>query len=108
MTALITHRPFRLTLCALALSSGLCLAPGGAAVAAQQRGPTDDAVPAAATLDAGGPSWHQESVDFTGDVLTYRETASGFETDGTAYFERTLLTVGGPEHISYTTTASHS
>ncbi|QEU94272.1 hypothetical protein [Streptomyces kanamyceticus] len=94
LTALTTHRPFRLTVCTLVLSTGLCLASGGAAVAAQRTDP--------------GPSWHQQSVDFAGGVLDYRETESGFDAAGTAYFEQSRLTVGGPEHIRYTTTESHS
>ncbi|MGW2230045.1 hypothetical protein [Streptomyces formicae] len=108
LTALTTHRPFRFTVRALVLSTGLCLASGGVAAAAQGTDPAADSVPAVSALGEGGPSWHQETVDFTGGVLDYRETASGFDASGTAYFTQSHLTVGGPGHIRYTTTESHS
>ncbi|MFD8571883.1 hypothetical protein [Streptomyces sp. NPDC059639] len=86
-------------------ASGLLLlaAPAaGAATTSPRPGP------AATATSEGGPSYGNETVDFTGEGFSYSGTASGFETDGTAYFEQTLLHLGEPGGLRWSTTRSHS
>src|SRR4051812_40248068 len=98
MSILPARRPSpRPTALTLVLAAGLCLAAPGAAAAAEPS--PADAVPAptaSAPLTAGGPAWGQETMDFSGGRIVYTTTASGFEESGTAYFEKTVVTVGGP------------
>ncbi|GAA2295082.1 hypothetical protein OKJ48_11110 [Streptomyces kunmingensis] len=101
-----TLRPTVLT---LALAAGLCLASPGVAAASESPTATEEPAPAAsAPVSPGGPEWGQEKVDFSGGRIVYTNTASGFDDAGVAYFERTIVTVGGPGGPTYSVTRSHS
>ncbi|MEV1026280.1 hypothetical protein [Streptomyces sp. NPDC050264] len=111
-----TRKPLRSTVLSLALAAGLCLASAGTAAAAERFAAPDGpattfsastSTPPSATATTG-PSFHQKTVEFTPDRIDYRDTASGFDAAGAAYFEQTLLTVGGPDSFHYSTTRSHS
>ncbi|MFJ8825175.1 hypothetical protein ACIREE_25770 [Streptomyces sp. NPDC102467] len=107
-----TRHPLHSTVLSLTLAAGLCLASAGAATAAEHSaapgGPaTAIQIPDPAPV-AGGPSWRQKSVDFSHGRINCRDTASGFDATGAAYFEQRLVTVGGPEGFRYTVTRSHS
>ncbi|WP_394436474.1 hypothetical protein [Streptomyces sp. SGAir0957] len=99
----------RPTVLTLALAAGLCLAAPGVAAAAEPPSPNDTRMPTAeAPFSPGGPAFDQETVDFSGGRVVYTTTASGFDDSGTAYFEKTVMTVGGPAGPSWTTIRTHS
>ncbi|MFI7386137.1 hypothetical protein [Streptomyces sp. NPDC049813] len=102
------RRPLRPTVLTLALAAGLCLASPGVAAAADP-GPTGEPATAGASpVTPGGPSWGLEQVQFAPDRIVFTDSASGFDDTGAAYFERTVLTVGGPDGAGYSVVRSHS
>jgi hypothetical protein len=104
----LPRHPLRPAVLTLALAAGVCLASPGVAAADSSPAAEGPAPVASAPVVSDGPSYGQESVDFSGGRLTYRDTASGFEASGAAYFEQRVLTVGGPGGFHYSTIRSHS
>ncbi|MFJ9037003.1 hypothetical protein ACIRF8_10500 [Streptomyces sp. NPDC102406] len=105
----LSRHPLRPTVLTLALAAGLCLASSGIAAAADRSTTTEGPAPtASAPAVSAGPTWDQETVDFTGGRIVYSDTSSGFDSAGGAYFEQYVLTVGGPDSLRWTTTHSHS
>ncbi|MFI0241099.1 hypothetical protein [Streptomyces sp. NPDC016845] len=99
----------RPTVLTLALAAGFCLAAPGVAAAAEPPPASGAHMPTAeAPFSPGGPAFGQETVDFSGGRIVYTTTASGFDDAGTAYFEKSVVTVGGPGGPTWSTIRTHS
>lgn len=103
------HPTRRASTLALLLATAFCAGTAAYPAAAAGHTPRVSTTAAAGPALLGdGPSWHNETVDFTGAGFTYTDTASGFDPTGAAYYKQRLIRVGGPGKLHYSTTTSHS